>query len=65
MSMYFKKIFTTLLLVTFIAVVFLSSSAIAEMKMMSDGELDEVTARQSLSEFTIEDNTARIFCDIC
>jgi len=31
---------------------------------MSDNELDEISARQSLSEFTIEDNTVRLFCDI-
>lgn len=36
----------------------------AELAELSDSELDNVTGRQGLSEFTIEDNTARIFFDM-
>ncbi|MFZ5572852.1 MAG: hypothetical protein ACOZF0_20835 [Thermodesulfobacteriota bacterium] len=36
----------------------------AELSPLSDTEMDTITGRQGLSEFTIEGNTARIFFDI-
>lgn len=59
----YKK--TYLIILFLLAISFMwFAQADAEMKTMSDKELDGISARQSLSEFTIEDNSVRVFCDI-
>lgn len=50
--------------VALLLLVFSPGMLFAELQSLSDSEMDDITGRQGFSEFTIQDNTARIFFDM-